>query len=138
MSPPDSERPGIYGEATFRAVSEGIARLIKEGQPGPYALILESSIFGDAHAPLPTTLITAGDRIKELVTGGFYGTGTLPANTGLLVSLGGQPTTIYFGPDTTTKYTGLDNQEGNYLFLVFEQVQLVARDPRAFVKLAFT
>jgi uncharacterized linocin/CFP29 family protein len=129
-------KSGIYGEETFRKVIEGISELIKEGQPGPYALILESSIYADTYAPLPTTLVTTADRLLPLVTGGFYGTGTLPPSTGLLVSLGGEPTTLYVGQDTVTAYTHEDH-DGSHLFRVFERVQFVARDPRAFVKLEF-
>jgi uncharacterized linocin/CFP29 family protein len=129
-------RPGVYGENTFKAVSQGISTLTGIAQPGPYALILESGIYADTYAPLPTTLVTTADRIMPLVTGGFYGTGTLPAKTGLLVSLGGEPTTVYLGQDAVTAYTQED-QDGNARFRVFERVQIIARDARAFVRLAF-
>jgi len=132
----DAKAPGVYGENTFKAVSEGISKLTQDAQPGPYALILESAIYADTFAPLPSTLVTTADRITPLVTGGFYGTGTLPPNTGLLISLGGEPTTVYLGQDAITAYTQED-QDGNARFRVFERVQIIARDARAFVKLDF-
>ncbi len=125
-----------YGEETFKAVTKAISELNSKGQPGPYALLLESSVYADTFAPLPTTLVTTADRLTPLLTGGFYGTGTLPPNTGLLVSLGGEPTTLYVGQDAITAYTQED-KNGNFLFRVFERVQFVARDKRAFVRLAF-
>jgi uncharacterized linocin/CFP29 family protein len=136
VDPLDPNRPGVYGENTFKAVTKGIAHLTREAQPGPYALILESSVYADTYAPMPSTLTTTADRLTPLLSGGFYGTGTLPQSTGLLVSLGGEPTTLYVGQDPITAYTQHDN-EGNARFRVFERVQIVARDPRAFVRLDF-
>ena len=42
---------GLYGENTFRGVSQGISALIAAGHPGPYALVLETDLFADIHAP---------------------------------------------------------------------------------------
>ena len=51
-----------------------------------------------------TTLIMPADRIKPLVTAGFYGTGTVPPLTGLLVSLGGNTMDLVVGMDVTTSF----------------------------------
>jgi uncharacterized linocin/CFP29 family protein len=131
----DKAKPGIYGENTFAAVTQGISALTKNAQPGPYALILETSLYADTYRPVGGTLTTTADRLIPLLDGGFYGTGTVPASTGLLVSLGGEPTTLYVGQDAITGYPEL--RDGNTHLRVFERVQLVARDPRAFIKLAF-
>jgi len=137
MVPPlATEGVEAFGEATFRAVTQGIAGLIKEAQPEPHALFLETIPYADTYAPLPTTLVTTADRLIPLLKGGFHGTGTLPANTGLLVSLAGEPTTLYVAQDAITAYTQED-RGGNYRFRVFERVQFVARDPRAFIELEF-
>jgi uncharacterized linocin/CFP29 family protein len=135
------EKPAIFGEEIFRAVTKGIAELNKEGQPGPFALMLESSLYADTYAPLPSSLVTTADRLIPLLPGGFHSSGTLPPATGLLVSLGGEPTTIYRGLalngfDVLTAYTQED-LEGRHRFRVFERVQFVARDPRALLKLEF-
>jgi hypothetical protein len=53
-----------------------------------------------------------------------------------LVSLGGDPTTVYLGQDAVTAFTQED-QDGNSRFRVFERVQIIARDARAFVRLDF-
>ena len=129
------EGGGGYGEHTFAAVTEGISRLIAAGQPGPYALILESSVYADTYAP-SEALTTTADRVIPLVPGGFYGTGALPPLTGLLISLGGEPMTLYVGLDATTAYTQED-PAGSGLFRVFERLQLVARDHTALVRLEF-
>lgn len=127
---------GGFGENTFRAVSEGISELISAGHPGPYALVLETSMFADTHAPVPNTLVTTSDRILPLVDGRFYGTGTLPPYSGLLVSLGGSPTTIHISQDANVVYN-FEDPFGNHRFRVFERVQIVPREPNAFVKIQF-
>jgi len=130
-------RPGLtYGENTFAAVTEGIARLTSKGQAPNYALMLPIRAFADTFVPpSPASLVTTAERLRPLLEGGFYGTGTLPAESGLLVALGGEPTTLYVGREAGTEFV---RKEGaNYIFRVVERVQFVARDPRSFVLLSF-
>jgi len=127
---------GAYGEHTFTALSQGISELIEAGHPGPYALILETSMFADTHAPVPNTLVTTADRINPMVENRFYGTGTLPPHLGLLVSLGGTPTTVHISEDAHTVYNG-DDPFGNHRFRVLERVQVVVREPQAYVRFQF-
>ncbi|MGH3297552.1 MAG: encapsulin [Trebonia sp.] len=127
---------GGYGLNTFKSVVDGIGVLTGNGQPGPYALVLATDVFADAYAPVGGTLTTTADRLTPLLPGGFYGTGTLPARTGLLASLGGQPTMLYVGQDLITAYAQ-SNDKGQTVLRVYERVQIIARDPTAIVKLAF-
>jgi uncharacterized linocin/CFP29 family protein len=79
--PPASPPPWTgfpYQDRTVAAVAQAYSVLQSFGQYGPYALVLETAPFADAHSPLPNTLILPADPIKELVTAGFYGTGTVP------------------------------------------------------------
>jgi uncharacterized linocin/CFP29 family protein len=133
----DQTPSGGYGENTFRAVTEGISALTAAGHPGPYALILETRVFADTYAPFPNTLVAASDRISPLVDGRFFGTGTLPPATGLLVSLGGSPTTIFVGRDVDVVYNHND-PFGNHRFRLFERLQVVNREPAALLKLSFS
>ena len=50
---------------------------------------------------------------------------------GILVSLGGEPAKIILGTEATTAFTRVDEQS-NYHFRVFERIQMVVRDGRAF------
>lgn len=125
-----------YGPNTFKVVVEGISKLTAKGQPGPYALVLATAAYADTFAPVGDTLTTTADRLTPLLTGGFYGTGTLPERTGLLVSLGGQPTTIFVGQDMITGYLQI-NESGQHVLRVSERICLMARDPTAIVKLTF-
>jgi uncharacterized linocin/CFP29 family protein len=111
----------VKPEELVGKVVEGIGKL-STAHAGPYALFLSSQKFAPA------------DRIIPLVAGGFYGTGRLPDDDGLLVSLGGEPTTIYIGIDATTAFTQTE-PNGTYRFRVFERIQFVARDPSVFLRL---
>jgi hypothetical protein len=134
----DPPEPGVlYGANTVNAVALGISLLSDKSQPGPFALFLDYRIVADAYSVLGGTFTTTADLITPIVTGGLFGTAALGPFTGLLVSLGGEPTTIYMGVDATTAFTE-KNSEDNHFFRVFERVQFDARDPRAFVRLDFT
>ena len=74
VSPP---APNVYGDQTFAAVVTGINELVQRSQPGPYALVLESSIYADTHRPTAGSLVTTANRIAPLVPGGFYASPTL-------------------------------------------------------------
>jgi uncharacterized linocin/CFP29 family protein len=131
----NSENGAGSGDNILAAVAEGIALLTNDLQAPPFALILDTNayaaLWGSVINGAPTYTV-----LDPVLTAGVYGTSAMPANTGLMVALGGDPTTIYFDNDPITDHTQKD-PTGNYLFRIFERVQIVARDPRAFVKLSF-
>jgi uncharacterized linocin/CFP29 family protein len=137
---------GKYGENTFTAVAQAYSDLQSRGHYGPYALVLPTRAYADAHAPLKTTLIMPADRILPMVEGRFYGTGTLPeclkggkeqfADVGVLASLGGNTVDLVFGRDATTAFVVEDNQ-GLYRFRVFERFALRDKDRSGRVALLF-
>jgi hypothetical protein len=136
VKPPDAHAPTNSGGNILAALSQGIAYLTAQQQAPPWALIEDTNAFAATWgsvingAPAYTVL-------SPVLTGGIQGTGAMPANAGLLVALGGDPTTIYLDVDATTEPTHKAGA-GQYLFRVFERVQYVARDARAFVKLDFS
>jgi uncharacterized linocin/CFP29 family protein len=125
-----------WGENTFKGVTKGIAKLVAKGQAPNYALFLPTDVYADTFVPpSPASLVTTADRIKPLVEGGYYSSGVLPADEGLLVALGGEPTKLYVGREAGTEFV---RKEGaKYFFRVVERVQYVVRDPRALVLLKF-
>jgi uncharacterized linocin/CFP29 family protein len=141
---PVSTDPLRYGENTFTAVAEGYSRLQGAGHYGPYALVLHTVPYADTYAPLANTLIMPADRIKPLVTAGFYGTGTLPTSTaggapsfrGLLVSLGGNSMDLVVGMDATTAFMQQD-VDGAYRFRVLERFALRLKERTAVIRLEF-
>jgi uncharacterized linocin/CFP29 family protein len=134
-------RPGVsYGENLFSAVADGIAKLTSKTQAPKYALFLPVAVYADTFVPpSPASLVTTYERIKPLVEGGFYGTGTLPGvdgnKKGLLVALAGDPTVLYVGREATTEF--VRKERASYFFRVVERIQFVVRDPRALVLLEF-
>ena len=136
VNPPDPGAPTNSGGEILAAIAMGIALLTKELQAQPFALIEDTNAFAATWgsvingAPAYTVL-------SPVVTGGIYGTGAMPPNTGLLIALGGDPTTIYFCSDPVTEPTQKE-RSGQYSFRTFERVQYVAHDHRAFVRLDFS
>jgi uncharacterized linocin/CFP29 family protein len=141
---PNNGTDQVYGEKTFEAVARGYAILQDKGQYGPYALTLHTIPYADAHAPLATTLIMPADRIKPIMTAGFYGSGTLVAHpegpeplfTGSLVNVGGNTMDLVVGLDATTAFMQQD-VDGNWRFRVVERVALRVKDIRALIRLEF-
>jgi uncharacterized linocin/CFP29 family protein len=134
---PDNPRAGVlFGENVFSAVAEGITKLTAKAQAPEFALFLPGDVYADTYVPpSDASLVTTAERIKPLVLGGFMHTVTLPQEKGLLVALGGRPTSLYVGREATTEFV---RKEGSkHFFRVVERIQFVARDPRAFVLLQF-
>jgi uncharacterized linocin/CFP29 family protein len=136
--------PGALGDI-MTAVAGGMATLNGRAQPGPFALFLPPNRYAQTFAPAgPGLLQTPGDQLSHLVAGGFAMVNSLgvapapagPNDIGIMVSLGGEPAKIILGTDTMTAFTFTD-QFGNYQFRVFERLQLVVRDGRAFQTLQF-
>jgi len=134
--PPRVEGEPIWGENTFKAVADGYARLQDKGHYGPYALVLHTIPYADTYAPLADTLIIPADRIKPLVTAGFFGTGTLPELTGVLVSLGGNTMDRVVGVDMTTEALP-SNSSGQNIFRAYERFAGRVKDETAIIRLNF-
>jgi uncharacterized linocin/CFP29 family protein len=142
LDPP--ERGVIYGPNTFEQVAKGYALLQDAGQYGPYALVLETIPYADTFAPLPATLTLTADRIKPLMTAGFFGSGTLPPNRkppqepyyGVLVSVGGNTMDLVVGAPPITAFLQED-PTGNFRFRVLQRFALRVKDPTAINILKF-
>ncbi|WP_097227256.1 hypothetical protein [Streptomyces sp. OV198] len=76
------------------------------------------------------------DRIRALMTGGFHGTGTLPAKVALMVSTGGNTLDIAIAVDAITAFA-FEDANGLLNFRVYERFTLRVKDPTAVVQLRF-
>jgi uncharacterized linocin/CFP29 family protein len=143
---PGAVAGGVLGNI-LAGVASGIAELNLRAQPGPYALFLPPVRYGQMFQPPTGQLLAPGDQINHVVTGGCYMVNSLavvqpPARAprlpdmGILVSLGGEPAKIILGKEVMTAFTNTD-WNGNYHFRVFEPIQLVVQDGRAFLCLTF-
>jgi hypothetical protein len=100
--------------------------------------VLHTVPYADTYRSLPTTLIYPALRIKSLVTAGFYGTGTLPPNTGVLVSLGGNTMDLAVGIDPTTEFVQEEALGGGrFRYRVYERFTLRLKDDTGVIVLDF-
>lgn len=125
-----------YGDHTYSAVAQAYALLQNGGHCGPYALALRSELYADTFAPQPQTLLMTADRIKPLVTLGYYGTGALRPSTGIVLSAGGESVDLVAGVDPITEFLQID-ADGLYRFRVFERFAVRIKDRAAIVRLEF-
>jgi uncharacterized linocin/CFP29 family protein len=136
VQPPDPDAPTNSGGEILAAIAQGIKLLTNEVQACPFALIEDTNAWAATWGSVingePAYCV-----LDQVLTGGIYGTGAMPPNTGLLIARGGDPTTIYIGADAVTEPTQ-QASAGLYSFRTFERIQFVARDPRAFVRLDFS
>jgi uncharacterized linocin/CFP29 family protein len=124
-----------WSEHTSDAVGLGYAALQAKGHYGPYALVLHTVPYADTYTALPNTLIMPADRIKPMVTAGFYGSGAMPPLTGILVSVGGNSMDLVRGQDAIVAYLFEDRQ--GYHFRVYERFALRLKSLDAVIKLGF-
>jgi len=127
---------GNSGDKILDAVSQGIKWLTDYEQAPPFALIAATDVFAKISSTAINNVQTL-TVLKAILTGGIYSTPAIAPKFGLLIALGGEPTTIYVGSDPEAAPT-YEDSEGFFHFRTFERVQYVARDKRAFVKLDFT
>jgi uncharacterized linocin/CFP29 family protein len=127
---------GAYGQHTFTAFANAYSKLQSAGHYGPYALALSSEIYVDTYAPLADMLIMPADRIQPLVSLGFYGSGTLPPLSGVLVSVGGNTIDLVMSVDPITEFLQVD-PDGMYRFKVYERFVLRVKDNTAIVRFEF-
>jgi uncharacterized linocin/CFP29 family protein len=144
VAPLAAANPGVYGSNTFQEVARAYALLQGAGQYGPYALVLQTTPYADSYAPVAAGLVITADRIKPLMTAGFYGSGTLPTanlpnaavSAGVLVSLGGNTMDLVVGLDATTAFMQVD-PNGHYRFRVVERLALRLKDTSGVIRLEF-
>jgi hypothetical protein len=135
VEPPDPGTPTNSGGPILAAIAKAIALETEYLMAPPWALVAGTN----AYAAIWGSVINGAPAytvLSPVLTGGIYGTGAMPAHHALFISLGGEPTSIYCCNDPVTEPTQKE-KSGQYSFRIFERVQHVARDHRAFVKLDF-
>ena len=85
VQPPDPDAPTNSGGEILAAIAKGIALLTKEGQAKPYALIEDTNAWAATWGSVingePAYCV-----LNQVLTGGIYGTGAMPPDTGLLIA----------------------------------------------------
>ena len=146
-----TDRDGVYDKAAeigpasptdprrlFDAANEAISKLLTAAWPEPYALVLSNELYTDAHSSIGTTTDTPVKRLADRVTR-VITSAALTNRQGVLVSLAGEPITVYIARPAAATFTGEtsdSNGRVQYRFRVYERLQYVIRDPTAIVKLS--
>jgi uncharacterized linocin/CFP29 family protein len=135
ITPIDNDKPGVYAEKFFAGVAAAYSYLQGKNLYGPYALVVPPPKFADAWTPLKTTLITPAYPTQALMTAGFYASGTLPDDCGVMVSLGGT-VDIAIAVHGATAFTLVEADETRR-FRIYERFTVRIKVPESLVLLKF-
>lgn len=126
---------GSAGQAIFSAVVEAINRLENAAYYKPFACVLSDNLFQRIYQPIANSMVLPADSIPPMLNGPLLRSSTLDDDTGLVVSLQGNPVEIVVGHDIHVRYLQ-GTQEGDNLFRVSQRFVLRVKDPTAIVKIA--
>ncbi len=138
--------PGLYqqgtkvsrslttGQELLAAVAEGIADLEGKGYGAPYALALSSGLFVISETPSASSLVLPSDRIRPLIEGPLVRTGTLPTDTGVLLSLAGKPVEIVVASEIAATFLQV-SEEPRWVYRVSERFVLRIKESASIVVL---
>jgi uncharacterized linocin/CFP29 family protein len=129
--------PGPRSQRLLRAVNAGLARLGATGWPAPYALILGGNLYRAYLSPLAVGTEQTPERHLAGRLSRFAVTGAVRTARGILVSLAGDPITIYVAHEASASFIGETSSLRGpvYNFKVSERFQFVIRDASAIVSL---
>ena len=115
-------------KALLDAVMRASTKLASAGWHEPYALIMDATLYGLSLERLQdSSEETAADRLERRLQHQVISNALL-ANPALLVSLAGDPTTIYTAHEALTAFTGETGDGAYYQFRVFERFQYATRN----------
>jgi uncharacterized linocin/CFP29 family protein len=122
------------GESLIRAVSNAIGVLEDRAHPGPFACILGSKRFDDAHTPREKSMVLPADRIKPLLRGPLLRSGQMDDEAGILVSLSGLDIDLVVATSPRVQFLQV-REDAKYLFRVYEKFTMRIKDEGAVVPL---
>src|SRR5215469_9226639 len=124
-----------YGPMIVPAVARAIGLLEAAGHMGPYHLILGSNAFIAALTP-SASLALPKDGIEPLLASPIRRSSALPADQGVLISVGGDPTDRVVAVEPTLRFVDTTPQD-QYRFRVYGVLALRRKEPEAVARLRF-
>ncbi|MEY4544581.1 MAG: hypothetical protein RL685_776 [Pseudomonadota bacterium] len=121
--------PNWQGTDVINAVVAAIGSLDNVGQQGPYACALSQNLF-DAICTPNANLVMPRDRILPFLQGPLLRASVLPANHGVVVSLGAAPVEVVVASDLSVRYLQ-STLEPRYVFRISERVAVRVREENA-------
>jgi uncharacterized linocin/CFP29 family protein len=123
------------GDALVAAVSQSIGNLESRGHFGPFAVVLGEGLFLIAQTALTTPFVLPQDSIIPFLGGGpLVRSSALPADSGVVVALGGEPVELVIATDVSVGFLQI-TQAPVFVFRVFEKMVLRIKEPGAIVAL---
>ena len=116
------------------SIREGLEKLQKQLQHGPYCVIVSPDLHRDAITPNGTsTTPKIAPVLPELRESGFRFSEAAPHRTGVIFSIGGGALDMYIPWDVHVECRKV---EGSATFVMVEQFRLRINDPRALATLS--
>ena len=129
--------PGeIYGARIIRGVGRALGIIEAASQAKPYALFMSTDLYDETNTPSPAFVLPR-DRIESLVDSNIVRSPVLPARTGLLMALAGDPVDRAVAVEPTTRFLGVDRANGRFYLSVYGVTALRLKESNAVVVLRF-
>lgn len=128
--------PNPYGDRMVDAVVRGITMLDAAGYLGPYLLVLSLRQFAEVNRPNRNSLVLPSDRIEPMLDKPIFRSPVLPPPSGLLMSIGGDPTDRAVAIEPILRYIRTDGND-RFLFSVYGVFALRRKEPDAVIELQF-
>jgi hypothetical protein len=139
LAPPDpseSRRVAILrakgldvGEFLVRSVVDAISALEDDSHPGPFACVLGSALFDEAHRPVEQSMVLPADRILPILKGPLLRSGQMDPDTGIVVSQAANNVDIVVATPPRAQFLQV-TERARYVFRVYEKFALRIKDLR--------
>jgi uncharacterized linocin/CFP29 family protein len=136
-NPPTAVASPANGQALVSAIVAAITALEGRGQLGPFACMLDDSLFQVACDPTGN-LVLPRDRILPFLQGPLLRSSTLnlaKGHAGVVIATAGEPIELVVAADIHVRYVQA-TAEPRYVFRVSERVALRIKDAAAVQKLS--
>lgn len=128
--------PAPYGDRMVSAVVRGITMLDAVGYVKPYLLVLSEQQSAEVDRPDRNSLVLPRDRIEPKFEKKIITSPVLPAPTGLLLSISGNPTDRAVAIEPTLRFIHINGND-RYLFSIYGVFALRRKEPEAVIELRF-
>jgi uncharacterized linocin/CFP29 family protein len=134
--PPMVVPPVAAAEPLVPTIAAAIGNLEAAGHFGPFAVVLANNYFVRAQTPGAAGWVLPQDQIIPFLGGGsLLRCSVLPANSGVVVALGGAPVDLVVATDVSPQFLQVTNAP-EVLFRVREKIVLRIKEPAAIQTLA--
>lgn len=118
------------GPDVFEKVVDAVLQLEAAGHHKPFACVLSTELFRAINRPIPNSMVLPRDSIPPFLEGPLLRSSNMPACSGLVVSLQGNPVEIVVPQDIAVRrlQTTLD---AKHVFRVSQRFVLRVKEPSA-------